>query len=387
MKCRCVVLVRVALTAFVQLGFAQLDTTWLRRFDGGRANEDWVSDMFVDNAGYVYVAGSVVLDSFWDIVVQKYTPDGNRLWSVNYDGSGHNDDSAAALTVDPAGNVYVCGWVTDSAFGMDMVTLKFSPAGALLWAKTFHQAGRGEDAALAICLDQAGNVVVTGYSTDATLFNIDYCTIKYNAATGDTLWVRFYNRTPEDDEDVSVSVCSDDSNYTYITGYSYDDGTDYDIATICYRPDGSRRWLRRFNNYPWMSEDYGVKVVYDRTTRSVIVGGTVDDENQYYNYFTMKYRRTGDSVWARTYNRYPANDEDWLTDVGIGPGSRVYVTGMSFDNNTGFDVATVCYESTGVPRWVARQDLAAGDDAGLNLVVDSLGQVLVAGYLETAVPD
>jgi len=381
------VLTFLAVMALNQLALAQLDTNWLRQFDGGQADEDWLSDMFVDSAGYVYVTGTAVVNNLWDIVVQKYTPNGVRLWSASYDGTAHNDDSAAALTVDPTGNVYVCGWVTDTASGMDMVTLKYSPTGSLLWAKTFHQPGNGDDAALALCLDAAGHVVVTGYCSDSTLYNIDYCTIKYAAATGDTIWVRFYNRTPENDEDVSVAVCSDESSYIYLTGYSYDDGTDYDIATICYRPDGSRRWLRRFNNRPWVGDDYGTKVVYDRVTRSVILGGTVYDDNQDYNYFTMKYRRTGESLWARTYNRYPADDDDWLTAVCLGPRSTVTVTGMSYDNSTWFDIATVCYDSNGIQRWVARQDLEGRDDAGVDLVIDSLGQTLVTGYLESSAND
>ncbi len=363
--------------------FGQLDTVWLRQFDGGNGGEEIFSDMVVDRAGNVYLAGcAVITPPEADIIVRKYSATGDMLWMASYDGRAHGDDSAAALVVDSLGQVYVCGWSMDTLFDIDMVTLKLSADGQLLWAKTWRRAFNQDDAANAICLDRLGRVIVTGYSSDST-GNIDYCTICYNGTTGDTAWVRYYNRTPENDEDISYAVCVDDSNNVYVTGTSYDDGTDYDIATVRYNPNGTRTWLRRFNNWPWAGDDYGTKVVFDPTTRTIVIAGIVYDDNQDYNYFTMKYRRNGDSLWARTYNRYPANNEDLLYALAVDLNGNVFVTGTSLDDVTDYDIATVSYTPAGIPRWTQRYDAFGLEEEGNDITLDSLGQVLVVGSVDT----
>ncbi len=368
----------------LSLAHAQLDTAWARRYDGGRSDEDWVSDMYVDPAGCVYLAGTAVTGaSYADIVVQKYLSDGTLDWTAVYDGAGADEDSASALAVDAEGNVYVCGWCTEESTGLDLVTIKYDSGGTLVWASVFGREGTGGDGALDICLDGSGRVLVTGFASDTSVRNIDYCTISYDSSDGDTNWVRFYNRTPENEDDVAVSICCDGDDYAYVTGYSYDDGTDYDIATVKYRSDGERVWTRRFNNRPWLGDDYGAVVVYDPVTNSVLVGGTVYHEDHDYDYFTIKYSLTGDSLWARAYNRYPANGEDILSALTVDAAGNVYVTGTSCDDYTDYDICTVRYAGDGAPIWTARYDIAEGEDGGTHLVTDSLGHLFVTGYAES----
>ncbi|MCX7733040.1 MAG: T9SS type A sorting domain-containing protein [candidate division WOR-3 bacterium] len=374
------------ITLLPALAVAQLDTLWLRTIDGGPGLEDVFSDMVVDDSGFVYITGATATASLTtDIFVRKYRPDGTVVWTATYNGRANQDDSASALVVDSLGNVFVCGWTMDTLMDMDMITIKYSPTGQLLWAKRWFRAVNRDDAAHALALDQQGRVIVTGYCSDAS-YNIDYCTICYNAQTGDTVWVRYYNRTPENDEDIPYALCIDDSSNIYVTGTSYDDGTDYDITTIRYRPNGTQTWLRRKNNWPWVGDDYGLKIAFDPTTRSVLVAGTVWDDNQDYNYFTMKYRATnGDSLWYRTYNRYPANNEDLLTALALDPAGNVFVTGTSFDDVTDYDIATVSYTASGMPRWTQRYDADGFEDTGAEITVDSLSQIFVLGTGESRI--
>jgi len=82
------------------LVFAQLDTVWLRSFDGGGCQEDMFSDVFVDDSGNVYIAGTAwTSGSGTDIVVEKLSAEGAVVFSARYDGRAHLDDSAAAMAV------------------------------------------------------------------------------------------------------------------------------------------------------------------------------------------------------------------------------------------------------------------------------------------------
>ncbi len=91
----------------------------------------------VKNGNY-YVTGYIYNPSHYgyDILTAGYGPNNNWLFETRYNGSGSSGDSATSsdLAIDPSGNIYVIGTVTSST-GRDIVTVKYAPWGAELWAK------------------------------------------------------------------------------------------------------------------------------------------------------------------------------------------------------------------------------------------------------------
>ncbi len=368
-------------------GRAQLDTAWVRKYDGGQSGDDWITDMVVGEDGSVYVAGCAVTGTaLEDIVVRKYDSTGTLVWTDTYAGSGNGEDSAAAMVLDGSGNLYVCGWSTETAAGMEMVTMRYDAGGTRVWTSTYGRYAAEADAAYDICLTSDA-VVVTGFVSDSDPWNTDYCTIWYDPADGDTIRVRYYNKTPEYDEDVAVAVCASGIDDVYVTGYSYDGDTDYDVVTVKYYASGTRHWTRRYVNIPYEDEDLGVDIAWDPVSNAVIVGGIVFDDIEDVNYLVVKYEPDGDSAWSREYDRYPAHDEDILTAVAVDDSGNVYATGTSFDDSTDYDMATVKYARDGFPIWTGRFDLDELEDGGMHLAVDSQRNVLVTGFGEELATD
>ena len=87
-------------------------------------------------------------------------------------------DEAADIAVDPSGNVYVTGRSQGSRLDFDIVTIKYLPNGARDkdWGTdgVVRFEGNYDDEAVAIGVDSAGNVYVTGHSFNGT--NNDYIT-------------------------------------------------------------------------------------------------------------------------------------------------------------------------------------------------------------------
>jgi len=103
----------------------------------------------------------------------------DTAWVRRYNGPGNSEDHAYALSVDSSGNVYVTGWSPGSGTGLDYATIKYSPSGDTLWVKRYNGPGNGSDYAYALAVDGSGNVYVTGWSYGSGSSS-DYATIKYS---------------------------------------------------------------------------------------------------------------------------------------------------------------------------------------------------------------
>lgn len=154
---------------------------WRDAYDGPGHGEDKPYDMKIDNAGNIYVTGrSDGGDAtFEDFVVLKYSPNGNRLWSTRYDGPAHDYDCPKAMALDKNGNVYVTGlsWGGDKTWE-DIVVVKFDPDGNLVWTERWNGADNDADIPMAITVNDNFDVFVTGLSynnkTDEDLVTLKY---------------------------------------------------------------------------------------------------------------------------------------------------------------------------------------------------------------------
>src|SRR5512144_1301699 len=64
-------------------------------------------------------------------------PPVRQAWVARYDGPGKGEDRATALAVDGQSSVYVTGVSVGSRTGTDYATLKYNPAGKLVWVQRY----------------------------------------------------------------------------------------------------------------------------------------------------------------------------------------------------------------------------------------------------------
>jgi hypothetical protein len=158
----------------------QGETIWTRTYDGPAHDWDEASAVVVDSVGNVYVTGFSTGDtSGYDYATMKYTPSGQQAWVARYDGPGHDYDRARAIAVDARGNSYVTGgaWV-NQAHGGDVATIKYSPGGESLWCVLYNGPGNWTDEGDAVAVDDGGVVYVAGQSNGVGTGS-DIVTIKY----------------------------------------------------------------------------------------------------------------------------------------------------------------------------------------------------------------
>src|SRR5438552_4064717 len=137
-------------------------------------------------------------------------------------------------------------------------------AGAPGWQSFYDGAGRFNDTPVAITVDGAGNVYVTGTSDarchvecaaecyyGCTWFcsticdQTDFATVKYDA-NGKQLWAVQYHG-PGAGYDFAHAIAVDGAGNVYVTGASVGVASNLDYATIKYSPAGRQLWAARYH--------------------------------------------------------------------------------------------------------------------------------------------
>jgi len=152
-----------------------------------------------------------------DYATIKYSSAGVPLWTNRYNGPGNDDDEPNALAVDANNGVIVTGYSTGTGSGQDYTTIKYSSTGVSLWTNRFAGGAARDDEALAVAIDGANNVIVTGYESVANR-TADWITIKYSSA-GLPLWTNLYDG-PNSGDDRALAVAADRNGDIVVAGYS-----------------------------------------------------------------------------------------------------------------------------------------------------------------------
>lgn len=418
------VLIIVAVLSSFAIALSQ---TWIARYNGLANSEDLVSGIAVDDSGYVYVTGtSWGTGTSNDIVIIKYRPEGESIWTVRYDGATHSNDEARAIvvkdkrvivvggsadanlftnivtmvyntngeslwtaiyenlgndyglvvTVDDAGYIYVAGYATGDTTGWDIVVLKYNPNGTLEWNSRF--ATIDEDYAVGIAVAPNGDVFVAGNSGNPYFLTWDYITIRLNGNTGDTVWTRRYNGPAQEQDEARAMFLTTDG-YLYVTGGSTSTNSNVDITTLKYSLNGDLLWERRYNG-PANSIDWANALTCD-ANGNVYVTGYSQGITSDCDYVTVKYDDNGDELLIRRYDG-PSAGYDEARAIAVDDEGNVYVTGSSTGSGTRNDYATIKYDVNGNEEWAYRYNGPASRlDEAIAIVLDN-ARVYITGNSE-----
>jgi uncharacterized delta-60 repeat protein len=353
---------------------------WIAFYNGG-FGFDVASNMAVDGSGNIYVTGTSVGPgscNFYcnDYATVKYNASGTQQWVARYNGPANDDDHPAAIAVDASGNVYVTGASLGTAWpDYDYATIKYDSSGNQLWVARYNGPASDFDFATAIAVDSSGNVYVTGASEGSGTGPFDYATVKYDSS-GQQQWVARYNG-PGNDDDEAYGIAVDATGNVYVTGYSVGSKSGNDYATIKYNSDGQEQWVARYNG-PSNSNDYGRAIGIDGSGNVYVTGSSIGSSG--FDYATVKYDSSGQEQWAARYNG-PGNEDDEPSAMAVDSSGNVYVTGYSTGSGTFYDYTTIKYNTSGTEEWVARYNGPASLlDIAYAIALDASGNVYVTGW-------
>jgi uncharacterized delta-60 repeat protein len=361
------------------------DTLWTRTYNGSDNQDDEAFGIAVDDAGNIYVTGEArISGKYYETILIKYSSSGSQIWAKTYGATaGNNADKATAIALDNLGNIYVTGYCTSPDLHHDIVTMKYDANGNRKWVKLEDGLDNLDAEGCGIAIDNQSNVLVTGFCT-TNLGGKDIVVLKYNTNNA-LIWMRTFNGN-YNNEDKAWGIVVDQTDNVYITGYTTSAYNNTDCITLKFDAEGNNQWTS-FYNGNGNSNDKAWGIVVD-TDGSVYITGETTDEYNNINYITLKYNNIGTAVWTSYYNG-TGNGTDAADAIGLFTDANniknVVVTGKSWGTQLNYDYATVKYNAvTGSQTQVSRYSLngLTNDIAEDLYVSDNLNTVYVTGCSE-----
>ncbi len=349
------------------------DTAWVRIYNGAANGYDRGNGIAVDRSGNVYVCGmSDTTSNISDWVVLKYLPGGQLAWRSRIGGYNLREE-ALEIAVDDSGYIYVTG-LKLAAAGYDILTVKYSPTGSIVWQDQYDSDAHGSDYPYDVAVGTGGEVVVCG-QTPTLVSGSVFTTIKF-LANGNRDWVRLYD-SPEP-IDICLRTGIDGAQNVYVCGYNQGVGIQTNITTIKYSPDGDTLWTSIYDD-PFAAQDFVTDMIVDGAGNAYVVGNT--NGGFLGQQFTIiKYDPSGDTAWARAFPGPPTQGSD-ARAVALDDAGNVYATGyINTPTPNDVNLFVVSLRADGTTRW--REEFSgpgADNDVGTTIAIDNQGNVIVGG--------
>ena len=225
------------LEIFVLKFAADASLIWQRTWDiPNTFGDQEPHDVAVAPDGSVYVAGRTS-GVGGDALLLKFDPDGNLVWQRTWGGNGF--ESAEGVAVGADGSVYLAGG-TERSFreDSDAFVVKLSPAGTIVWQKTYGTAEGETGFDVVVGLD--GNLLLTGGTPLAGTFG--FYLAKLGPVAGDVLWQRSY--TAESGVDPRGGLAAGTDGSVVVASALFEADFDLNAAVVKFDAAGHLLWQR-----------------------------------------------------------------------------------------------------------------------------------------------
>jgi hypothetical protein len=418
--------------------------SWLKKF-GGPSYDGGYPGIGLDGTGNIFEVASfrtgMLIDSLSlfsqmpttvqdAVVMMKFSSDGIVQWAKEFHAT--NNCESRGMIFDKVNNVYYVtgnfgGTLTIGSFsltgvGTSIFTAKFDAAGNCLWLVK-GTSSTSSITTFEIQLDPSGNPIVNTYLRGSCQFGSiivsgttagDVGIIKYNAATGSTLWIAKSTNGAGTLGQSSITVDNSGSVYVFGTfGSSITLGTNNyfasgseDIYLAKFNSSGTFVWSKHYLSGGTSDENTNLGITYDGAgaiymggsyTTSISFGAvsllTINPVSEFY----LKMDLNGNEIWA--VNGFESNGalilSPYWSDLHYQNG-KLYA--MQYFSTTVFlpwgsitvppthhyETMFIYMDTTGVPLNLISSN-GAEEESGTQFCVGSAGEIyFTGGFYNTA---
>lgn len=332
----------------------------------------------VDNLGNVYVTGeSQDIFTGYDLTTLKYDQNGNLLWSKRYNGTASMDDKGTSIDIDNSGNVYVCGFATNTGTGKDFTVIKYNSAGVQQFVYTKNGTAMNSNDVANKLVWNTNRLYVTGNVTNL-VSNQDIFVTRLNAMNGNVDWSQTLNGTASGpDQSLDLKLYGND---LLICGGITNTGTGQDYFFSKFNSaNGNVSFTKIYNGFG--ANDFATSLVSDAANNYAVTGLAQNGSN--YDYHTVYFLTNGNQTWINKHitnssvtSVFPKITRDVIAN-------HFYVSGVK--QNATLDGGLYQITPTGNETWSDYHDCVSGlDNAYVDMAIDNMARIYIAGVNEIA---
>jgi uncharacterized delta-60 repeat protein len=326
-------------------------------YDGGHGN-DGAYAIAVQSDNKILLAGDSSNGSDGDVIVLRLDTDGSLDTNFGTNGiytydSGNGYDSVIDLLVQSDGRIVMCGSCSNGTDN-DLLVIRLNANGAP--DTTFgtngvaiYDGGNSHDSALRLTVQNDGKILVTGGSSNDTVYDIIVARFNTNGILDTSFGTGGIVLYDGGDYDRGYGIDTNSNGNILVTGVRTKpdpNSTDYDIPVICFDSNGNLD--TSFGNNGIAIYDGGIsEQCYDLMVQSddtiLITGysgsniGGISD----WGLVVLKYTQDGtlDSTFGTNgvYRYNPTDNTEWGYGLALQTDGRIVVTGQ-VHNGTDDDV-------------------------------------------------
>lgn len=346
--------------------------------NSANANE-FIADVAFDNLGNSYLTGYGQSSGFQeDILTVKCNSDGTAEWTKAYNGPQNDSDRPEAIFVDEQGNVYVTATSQFTANSYKIVTMKYSPAGSLLWRTAYDSLGQSDSRAEDIYVDNNGNVLVTRWISQLNNGYYDMVTIKMNN-NGNVLDFAYFGQTTNAD-DFGKKIISDINGNIFVGGDSFRNVTfGREAIIIKYNSSLDTSWVVRVNGNDNSFNEFTFDLELDGNGNLYVLC-RLQNSPGFTDFAVLKINSNGGVVWRVEFDE--AGGQDIPEAMTMDDNGNIFVTGrVRRAGGGGYnDFVIIRYNNDGVEQWKSYYDGPQNLDYDpIDIVLDQNGNIFVCG--------
>jgi hypothetical protein len=347
------------------------EPSWLVSAKGAAVpSDDTANDVVMANGGVTWVAGSLRQTAGNQDISLTRIVNGVKKWTRTYDSPYHKDDTAVRVATGPGGVVYIAGTSFRSAGNSDILLVKWSSAGKVLWAKRYEGPAHGADFAEALTVDKAGNVTVCGAVIVGTGRSWG---VRNYSPSGRMRWTWRYDVGDGNTAQPRDAVVAGDGS-VYVTGQVSKGSAPSTALTARLSVSGRKMWAKTYSG----ADGLGAATVALALcpTGGVYASGQLSTATTDVDGLVLRYSSRGArKVFA--FDTGPARQQ--FFDIAVTSTRKVVAVGNTAVSGTGDCRATI-YNADGTISTGVTFPGVSGSDGFNCVATDSQGGFVAAGW-------
>jgi len=274
-------------------------------------------DIAIDSLDNIYLAGYAWISPPFQAVLVKYNTSGNLIWSRSWDGV--HDARAHAVAVDSSDNIYMGGYGYELGFGaFDLFIVKYNSAGTVQWSRTWG--GSDYERIYGLAVDSSDNVYLVGETSSWGSGNTDMVIVKYSSA-GTLLWNRTWGLSGFEE---AYAVGVDSSDNVYMVGFTTSFIGSLQWNIVKYNSGGTLQWNRTWGSW---GNNYAYGITFDSSDNVFIAGERTHPTIFRSSVALVKFDSSGNELYNQTWNEigFWGNQEVRARDIVLDASENIYL--------------------------------------------------------------